>query len=194
MAKTIRAFTLLTLFFTILGFAKHNFKIIPVTEWGGTPPPFTLPEHQISRITIHHGGVTFTADQDVNAYLKHLQTWSRSEKGWMDIPYHYLIDLQGRIYEGRDLRYPGDTNTQYDPTGHALICLIGNYEEQEPNETQLHAIAWLCARLSKKYQIPLTQIKAHKDYTKTACPGKHLYAALQNGTLFSLIRQYLKTE
>ena len=171
---------------------QSSFKIISVKEWGGTPPPFTFAEHKIERITIHHGGVEFKKDQDPVAYLKHLQEWSRTEKGWMDIPYHYLIDLDGKIYEGRNINYPGDTNTTYDPRGHALICVIGNYEIQKPNEKQLQSLAWLCAQLSKRYHVSLDSIKAHKDYAQTACPGKNLYQYLQNGELQKMIQTYLE--
>jgi hypothetical protein len=44
-----------------------------------------------------------------------LQDWSRNTRKWLDIPYHYIIDLDDRIYEGRD------TNTEYDSAGQALI-------------------------------------------------------------------------
>ncbi|MDE3059345.1 MAG: N-acetylmuramoyl-L-alanine amidase, partial [Bacteroidota bacterium] len=101
-------------------------SIVTVAQWGGTRDTLQHPVQKITHITLHHGGVDFTKDEDPRAYLRNLQNWSRSEKKWMDIPYHYLIDLDGTIYEGRDIRYAGDTNTEYDPTGHALVCVLGN--------------------------------------------------------------------
>lgn len=171
---------------------QSSMKIISAKEWGATAPSFTLPEHKIERITIHHGGVVFKKDQDPVAYLKHLQEWSRKEKGWMDIPYHFLIAPDGRIFEGRNIKYPGDTNTTYDPRGHALICVLGNFEEQQPTEKQLKALAWLSAKLSLQYHVPLDRIKGHKDYAETLCPGKNLYKYLQNGQLISMIKKELK--
>ena len=169
--------------------AKH-FKIVTRKEWGWKPPAFTLPEQQIKRITIHHSGVIFKQDEDVVKYLRHLQEWSRTEKHWMDIPYHYMIAPDGTIYEARPLKYPGDTNTTYDPRGHALICVLGNFEIQKPTQRQLDALAWLTAQLALKYHVPLDSVKAHKDYAETLCPGKNLYRYLQNGTLKKETKHY----
>jgi len=172
------------------GGLKKSPRIITREQWGWKPAPFTLPEHKIERITIHHGGVEFTKDEDPVEYLRTLQNWSREEKHWMDIPYHYMIDLDGNIYEARELKYPGDTNTKYDPTGHALICVMGNYEIQKPNKKQLQALAWMTAKLMDEYHISADKVKAHKDYAETACPGKNLYKYLQDGTLIKMIEKY----
>jgi N-acetyl-anhydromuramyl-L-alanine amidase AmpD len=101
---------------------------------------------------------------------------------WTDIPYHYLIDLDGKIYEGRDINYAGDTNTQYDPTGHALIVVLGNFEEVEPNPAQLESVVAMMSAIAARYRVPVENIAGHKDYsTETSCPGKSLYPYLQNG-------------
>ena len=170
--------------------ALPEFNIIPRKAWGWTPPPFTLKPQKIKRITIHHGGILFKKDEDPVKYIRHLQEWSRTEKHWMDIPYHYMIDLDGKIYEARELKYPGDTNTTYNPRGHALICVMGNYEIQKPTQRQIDALAWLCAKLALKYHVPLDSIKAHKDYAETLCPGKNLYRYLQEGSLKKEIKEY----
>ena len=92
------------------------------------------------------------------------------------------LDGEGKIYAGRDLRYPGDTNTNYDPTGHALICVLGNFEVQTPNEKQLRAVVELMAWLCASHQLPPEVIAGHKDVAQgTVCPGKNLYAYLANG-------------
>ncbi len=138
--------------------------------------------HQIKFITLHHGGEEYPPDKDTAEYLRNLQSWSRREKKWIDIPYHFLIDWQGKIYAGRDLRLPGDTNTAYDPTGHALICVLGNFEVQKANDRQLRAVVELMAWLCRTYGLPAEVIKGHKDVAEgTVCPGKDLYRYLANG-------------
>jgi len=157
-------------------------RIIPVEEWGGVAVQQEIPAQEIKNITLHHGGVEFTRNDDPEEYLRNLQWWSRTEKGWIDIPYHYLIDLDGRIYEGRDIRYAGDTNTEYDPTGHALICVFGNYEIIKPNQKQLESIVWLMTKLCKDYRLSPNVIASHLDYAeRTVCPGKNLYYYIENG-------------
>ncbi len=157
--------------------------IVSVKQWGGTPPnEARARRHTIDRITLHHQGEPFPLGKDPQQYLRDLQTWSRNTKGWLDIPYHYVIDLDGRIYDARDIRYAGDTNTQYDPAGHALIEVVGNFEEVEPNAAQLAAVVNLMTQLARQYKVPLEKISGHRDVAPgTVCPGKNLYRYLENG-------------
>ncbi len=158
-------------------------RIVSVAEWGGTPAdPALARKQQITHITLHHQGEPFPQGKDPLEYLRNLQTWSRTTKHWLDIPYHFIIDLDGRIYEGRKLEYSGDTNTEYDPKGHALIEVVGNFEEVEPNQKQLDAVVDLMALLAARYKVSLDGIHGHKDYSaQTVCPGVNLYRYLQDG-------------
>lgn len=157
--------------------------IVSVSSWGGTPAdPAQVRQHTITHITLHHQGEPFPQGKDPVQYLRNLQTWSRNTKHWADIPYHYIIDLDGKIYEGRDIHYAGDTNTEYDPTGHALIEVVGNFEEVEPNQKQLDAVVDLMAMLAAKYHVPVERIASHRDFSaQTVCPGKNLYRYVQAG-------------
>lgn len=163
----------------------NNFEknIITAEQWGGIPANKLLAKkHSITHITLHHQGETFPKGKDPIQYLRNLQKWSREEKKWIDIPYHFVIDLDGKVYEGRNIIYAGDTNTEYDPTGHILIEVVGNFEEVEPNEKQLEAVVKTMAYLASRYNIPVDSIRGHKDYSsQTVCPGKNLYHYLENG-------------
>jgi len=172
---------------------SDNLTVVKRADWNWIPLDTPKTESQISKITIHHGGVIFNADQDPIKSLQNLQKWSRAEKGWMDIPYHYMIDLEGKIYEARPINYPGDTNTEYDPTGHALIEVMGNYEVQEFSEAQLNSMVLLSAYLAKEFNVSLEDIKTHKDYSEqTVCPGKNIYKYFENGSIIELIRDKLE--
>lgn len=152
-------------------------------QWGWVPITQGIAEHTIIRITIHHGGVDFPDDKNVVNYLRALQSWGRSDKGWIDIPYHFMIDRQGRIYEARPINFPGDTNTTYDPAGHALIAVMGNYENQSLNQVQLDALVAMTAFLAGEYDVPIEKIRGHKDYADTTCPGEDIYRYLLDGTI-----------
>jgi hypothetical protein len=170
-------------------------QIVAVAQWGGTPAdPALARKQEITHITLHHQGEPFPQGKDPLNYLRSLQTWSRNTKHWLDIPYHYIIDLDGRIYEGRKLEYAGDTNTEYDPIGHALIEVVGNFEEVEPNRKQLDAVVDLMALLAAKYHLPVERIAGHKDYSaQTVCPGANLYRYLQNGYFREQVALRLKS-
>lgn len=157
--------------------------IVPVADWGGTPADSARARrHAITHITLHHQGEPFKPGTDVRQYLRNLQTWSRTTRGWLDIPYHYVIDLEGQVYAARDIAFAGDTNTEYDPKGHALIEVVGNFEEVEPNQAQLDAVADLMAMLAAQYGVPVERIASHRDHSdKTVCPGANLYRYVQSG-------------
>lgn len=164
-----------------------DLNITTRSEWGWQPLEQSLPVHSINKITIHHSGEVYNEDYSVHQYLKNLQNWSRTDKKWIDIPYHFMIDLKGNIYEARPINFPGDTNTDYDVRGHALICVIGNYEEQKISQAQINSLVKLTAFLKAKYQVSSKDIKGHKDYTPTLCPGTDLYKYLHDGSLIRMV-------
>ena len=169
----------------------NDLKVNSRADWGWQPFERVLPQHSINKITIHHGGEDFAADKDMIQYLRNLQNWSRSEKKWIDIPYHFMIDLKGNIYEARPINYPGDTNTDYDVTGHALICVVGNYEIQKLSDESLNSLVRLTAFLKQKYRVETKDIKTHKDYTETLCPGTDLYKHFEDGSFIKMVEAEL---
>jgi len=175
------------------GTVADEFNIVRRAEWGWKSPENLLPEHTITKITIHHGGETFSDDRDPAEYLRALQNWSRDAKGWMDIPYHFVIDLKGKVYEARPLQYPGDTNTSYDPRSHALIVVVGNYEVRELTGVQFDSLARLTAFLATAYAVSLHDIKGHIDYApgETACPGASIYQYLEDGSLLQRVERII---
>jgi hypothetical protein len=151
---------------------------------GGAAMRLRVP-HEITHVTLHHTGSAepLRPGDDPVQRLRGLQGWGERERNWWDVPYHYLIDLDGNIYEGRDWRYTGETNTTYNPAGHFLISVIGNYELQQPTAAQLDAITGMMAWAVRRFELPLDRIGGHYDYAQTTCPGTHLRGLLEDGTL-----------
>jgi hypothetical protein len=162
---------------------------------GGADMRLRIP-HRITHVTLHHTGSAepLRPADDPVAKLRGLQAWGAAERNWWDVPYHYLLDLDGRIFEGRDWHFMGETNTTYDPGGHFLISTIGNYERQEPSPAQLAAIADLMAWALKKFDLPLDRIGGHYNYADTGCPGKNLRKYLEDGTLRRMVQARLTGE
>ncbi|HEX7090347.1 MAG TPA: peptidoglycan recognition family protein [Longimicrobiales bacterium] len=159
---------------------------------GGAALRLRVP-HEITHITLHHTGSRepLRPEDDPAEKLRGLQVWGARDRNWWDVPYHMLIDLDGRIYEGRDWHYMGETNTTYDPRGHFLISVIGNYGRQEPTPAQIEAIADLMAWAVDRFGVPLERIGGHYDYADTTCPGKHLRRYLEDGTLRRMVEERL---
>jgi hypothetical protein len=159
---------------------------------GGADMRLRIP-HRITHVTLHHTGDAqpLRPQDDVAAKLRGLQSWGAAERNWWDVPYHYLLDLDGKVFEGRDWHFMGETNTAYDPGGHFLISMIGNYEKQEPSPAQLAAIADLMAWALKEFDLPLERIGGHYNYATTGCPGTHLKKYLEDGTLRRMVAERL---
>lgn len=145
--------------------------------------------HEITHVTLHHTGDSrpLMPGDDPVQRLRNLQSWGASDRNWWDLPYHFLMDLEGDIYEGRDYHYMGETNTSYNPGGHFLISIIGNYGRQEPTQAQLESIADLMAWALNEFDLPLERIGGHYNYASTGCPGTHLRKYLEDGTLRRMV-------
>jgi hypothetical protein len=150
--------------------------------------------HRINKITLHHTGSRepLRPDDDPVDALNGLHDWGVREQNWWDLPYHYLIDLEGNIYEGRNTAYAGETNTSYDPRGHLLISLIGNYNLQEPTPQQLESAAKLMAYSIQKYGLSKEEIYGHDDWADTSCPGSYVSPFLNDGTILDMIEKWLE--
>jgi hypothetical protein len=161
---------------------------------GGAELRLRIP-HRITHVTLHHTGDSrvLTPAEDPAVRLRGLQSWGAAERNWWDVPYHYLLGVDGRIYEGRDHNFMGETNTTYDPGGHFLISIIGNYERQEPTQALLESIADLMAWAVDEYDVPLDRIGGHYNYATTGCPGKFLKPYLEDGTFRRMVQARLRS-
>jgi hypothetical protein len=153
-------------------------------EWGGAPAAGAMREHRIHFITIHHTAGRRNTERSLPEKMRALQQFSqcacplgdgRVKEPWADTPYHFYVDHLGAVAEGRDARYAGDTNTAYDPAGHLLIVLEGNFEEEEPTAAQMETLRRLVNHFRSVYDVPAERIGGHKDHAPTLCPGEHLY-------------------
>jgi hypothetical protein len=158
-------------------------KIISRKDWEASAPVGNGKVHMIRSITIHHTATLQKKDVKIEKKMQNLQKFSQTESPlangrmkpvWFDIPYHYYVAADGKIAEGRELKFVGDTNTNYDPTGHALVVLEGNFETEEPTAGQLKSLTALTAWLAAKYKVSMSEIKVHNDFAATACPGVNL--------------------
>lgn len=72
------------------------------------------PEHYpVQTMTVHHTA-TDNDDPDPDATVRAIYEYHAVDQGWGDIGYHYLIDEDGRVYEGR---WSGDASTRCDVGG-----------------------------------------------------------------------------
>ena len=124
-------------------------------------------------LIVHHSSFY---EADGPATLLEVQRLHRDDRYWADIGYHYLIDIDGTIYEGRDLGARG-VHTMGHNTGSAGLCLLGDYRFALPPQAQLDAAEalgrWLVAELA------VTHLAGHSQFNpSTLCPGAALLERL----------------
>lgn len=101
-------------------------------------------------------------------------------RGFADVAYHFLIDSDGIIYEGREIDIRG-AHVQGFNTGSVGIVLLGNFNEALPSQPQIDSLEKLVDYLRYTYEI--RYLAGHKDYPNqspdgTECPGADLYPLL----------------
>ncbi|MGK6352211.1 N-acetylmuramoyl-L-alanine amidase [Parapedobacter sp. DT-150] len=175
---------------------RDTIAIVPKSSWQAQPArPYK--RHTPVQITVHHeGGKVLTPSDDAKQRLKNIQHWCMGpDRNWSDIPYHLLIAPDGTVYEGRDPLTVGETNTEYDPTGHLLICFLGNYNEQKLDEKLLQVLIGLLADSCKKYGISPSDISTHRDHSEqTACPGEDIYGYFKSGYIVDQVSELVERE
>ena len=162
--------------------------LVTRAEWKAKQPlPGMKPQTPVS-IIIHHTGVAQNGKVALERKMQNLQEFSqeygqvspkRSKPPWPDVPYHYYIDLEGRIAEGRSVLFAGDTNTPYNTSGHIQIVLEGDFEKEMPAPKQLGSLHDLMVWVSLSWNISPARVSTHKDHAQTTCPGRNFLPHLK---------------
>jgi hypothetical protein len=159
--------------------------IIPRAKWSLTTPIASRLEAmgKKTRITIHHEGMQkedFSSMSEVKEQLQKVQA-SHCGRGYADIGYHFIIDYNGRTWEGRPLKYQGAHAGNGEANrGNIGICLMGNFEQQRPARAQLASMHRLVHFLMDRYAIDENHIYTHREVKAmyhlgdTECPGAYL--------------------
>lgn len=103
-----------------------------------------------------------------------IRRWHVEDRGWSDIGYHYLIDRDGTVTEGRSLDRTG-AHAKGHNKGSVGISLFGGHggnvaDKFEDNftEDQNRALRDLIDKLKSDH--PITKIIGHNEVANKACP------------------------
>ncbi len=170
-------------------------------KFKGTTKYWDPAYHPVEQIFIHH--TVFYNTSDPAAAVRAVWDFHANTRGWGDIGYNYLVDQQGRIYEGR---FGGDNVV----AGHVYgfnqkslgVAVLGCFDTSSsacagappPSAEMMNGLTTLLAWKSANYDInpnttqkfcglssclTLWTISGHKDAGVTACPGNLIYDQLQ---------------
>ena len=145
-------------------------------------------EFVVEYLVVHHSA------SDKHVCCDDIRKW-HIERGWDDIGYHWLVNQEGEVTQGRVEALPG---------AHALglnfkslgVCCIGHYEQESPSENMIKALVDTLTRLCYKYNLGTERIIGHSDVfklnpqaTQTKCPGQGLVELLP--TIRQAVQQQL---
>jgi len=153
--------------------------VISRREWTNSPPNLSLinPMGGINRITVHHDGmppVTLRSKNDAASRLEQIRrAHINHDPPWADIGYHYIIDPQGRIWEGRPVQYQG-AHVKNNNEHNLGVMVLGNFDEQRPTPEALMTLDNFIADRMRAHRVPISRVFTHQEINPTACPGRNL--------------------
>ena len=104
---------------------------------------------------------------------KEIDAWHKA-KGWAGIGYHFVIDLDGTIEQGRPMDKVGAHCYGHNRNSIG-VCYIGGCAKdgKTPKDTRTHeqkaSLASLLVDLRRLY--PNATIHGHRDFANKACPS-----------------------
>ncbi|MFT7184177.1 MAG: putative membrane protein [Oceanicoccus sp.] len=143
----------------------------------------------VDKIIIHHTASTKDLD-DPEQLMRSIYAYHALSRGWGDIGYNYLVDSDGKIYEGR---YGGDGAVAGHAAGYNTasvgIALLGNFEETPITADMMKGLMGLVFDQAVLHGIDpdgsstfrgdyIPNIMGHRDVSATACPGDVTYEYL----------------
>ncbi|MBL0922390.1 MAG: N-acetylmuramoyl-L-alanine amidase, partial [Phycisphaerales bacterium] len=151
--------------------------VLPRSTWAKAEPiPARMdPMLPVQRITMHHDGmppVSLRSRAESARRLEQIRV-AHLGRGFGDIGYHYVVDPQGVIWQGRPLNWQGAHVGGQNPGNLGILCL-GNFEVQRPTQAQLATLRRFVQSQMQRYSVPVGRVHTHQELAQTACPGRNL--------------------
>ena len=147
-----------------------------------TAPPMIVQgaaRHPVREIILHCSDTRpeWLGGAPLAAKVAEIRRWHMRDRGWRDIGYHWIIDVDGQRAAGRP-----ETEVGAHVAGHNAgtlgICLIGGFGADADADdtfadhftpTQARTLRALIADIRSRTQI--VKVTGHNTYAAKACPG-----------------------
>jgi hypothetical protein len=156
-------------------------QIITRSGWNAAAPKSPVVQTTWSRRTgfvVHHSGAR--DDQTVRSIQDyHMTSDQLTRGGWRDIGYNFLVDRDGKIYEGVGWLGIGAQVAGHN-TATIGVCIIGDYSKSLPPTAALDSVARLYREANRRKGATLS-IFSHRQLGATSCPGDALHGWVRAG-------------
>jgi len=153
--------------------------IRPRDEWGARGiGPDHVPMTPINSITVHHTAMPPPSRYSTIAQLKQIQDIHTQDNGWADMGYHFIVDPNGQVWEGRRLMYQGAHAGGAANIGNVGVCLMGDFDSSRVPAAQMNGLSDLVLALRTQFGVAKSEVRTHREWKATACPGQHLHSAV----------------
>lgn len=155
---------------------NDHYELVPRSAWTKEPVGINhVLMGKVTRITIHHtdehGGMDGKSDLEV---VRMIENFHRGpQRRWAAIGYHFLIGKDGKIYEGRPVKFQGAHCG--DNANNLGISIIGDCHHNLPNPHQMKALKAFLDDQRERFNVPTSRVYGHRDLKPTICPGDRLY-------------------
>ncbi|MBI5499001.1 MAG: N-acetylmuramoyl-L-alanine amidase [Deltaproteobacteria bacterium] len=156
--------------------------IVTREVWGAAATRCSSADGRRTRMAVHH---TETPSDNPARQVRGIQRYHMDTRGWCDIGYHFLIGVDGTIYEGRPAELLG-AHVAGQNTGTLGISFVGcfhsrgcdSYPPTHPPDAAIRIAGRLMGTLSRLYGVTLdaAHVMGHRDFpgASTDCPGDYL--------------------
>jgi hypothetical protein len=129
----------------------------------------------INRITVHHDAIVSTDLRSSSDVARRIESIRRThvQKGWADIGYHYVVDPQGRVWEGRPV-YKQGAHVEDNNEHNLGVVVLGNFSVHAPTAAATSSLERFVAQQMQRYRVPLGRVYTHQELRPTECPGTRL--------------------
>ena len=116
-------------------------------------------------------------------YWKSVRKFHVGTHGWSDIGYSYGVCPHGSLFEGRGALKQQAAQQGANSTWYSCSLMLGDGEK--PTDAQIASVNNLIDYLHEKYGNS-KNVKGHKDFNSTDCPGTIIYQLIKDGIFSSV--------
>ena len=124
---------------------------------------------EIQKIIVH----CTATPEGRNVSVDEIRRWHVQDNGWLDIGYHWVIELDGSLEEGRKEYRNGAHAKGYNSKSVGVVYVGGCDKDMKPKDTRTEAQkeTLRCILEDLKVRYPKAEIIGHRDVSNKACPS-----------------------